>query len=366
MSTPRTRRRATASAALVAVIAVAAAAALAPSSAQAAPKTFFGVVPNADLGNADYELMRRANVGSARISLFWHAIEVRDDQFVWSGTDRLIGAFAARGIRTLPQLFGSPPWVAGKLTKPPVDSARQQSEWMQFLGAVVSRYGPGGTYWRNAYPRQYPGRAPEPIKAWQVWNEQNGPKHFHPKPKVGKYASLLRISKRAIKSRDPRASIVTGGMASKPTGKGGINAWKYVRKLLKVKGARKTFDHVALHPYAGSFRQIANHVPKIRRALKRGGKKKAQTWITEVGWSSRNKGRSKLAKTRKQQANLLRTTYSKLKRKRRSWRIGGVYWYTWRDFKGRGVCRWCSNAGLVKRGLKPKPAYKKYRRVARG
>jgi hypothetical protein len=50
-------------------------------------------------------------------------------------------------------------------------------------------------------------------------------------------------------------------------------------------------------------------------------------------------------------------------KKRGPWKIGGVYWYTWRDFGG-GVCDWCPDAGLVTRNLEPKPAFNAHMQIA--
>jgi hypothetical protein len=339
---------------------------LSSGTAAAAPSSFFGLVPHEEPNSADYRLISRANVGAARVGVSWPATEPRDDRFDWRATDRLIGGFAARGIKALPLVNGNPAWLPGTWTKPPLSSARQRREWGEFVAAAARRYGAGGTYWQAAYRLQFPGAPPPPrIDTWQVWNEQNGSKHFHPRPSVRKYAKLLGITAQAIKSADPRAKIVTGGMASKPTGKGGINAWTFVRELMRRRSARRSVDHVALHPYARNVRQIGSHMKRMRRALKKGGKRKAQVWITELGWSSSRRGGGKLAKTPKLQAKLLERSYKLLKRKRRRWTVGGVYWYTWRDFRS-GICDWCPRAGLVTRGGKPKPAYRKYRRVARG
>jgi Glycosyl hydrolase catalytic core len=344
----------------------AAALTLGPGSAPAAPPSFFGLVPNADLAGRDYELIDRANVGAARVGLSWPAIEPRHDRFDWRATDRAIGGIASAGITPLPLLNGNPRWLPGTWTKPPIGSQHQRREWAEFVAAAVARYGAGGEYWQAAYGIQFPGSpAPPTIDAWQVWNEENGPKHFHPRPSVAKYGKLLGVSAEAIERHDPGAEVLTGGMASKPTGKGGIDAWTYVRKLMSRKSTRRAVDHVALHPYARNERQIASHVKKMRRALKRAGKRRAQIWITELGWSSRRGTGGKLAKTAAQQAKLLKRSYRLLERKRRRWKIGGVYWYTWRDFRS-GVCDWCPHAGLVTRAREPKPAYRKYRRVARG
>jgi polysaccharide biosynthesis protein PslG len=351
--------------AVVALVAVTAAVVLAPSSAQAAaPRTFFGLDPNDDLQDRDYQLMREANVGAARVGIFWNAIETSEDQFDWARTDQQVGGFASRGIAVLPTLFATPAWLANDVATPPVGSDRQKRAWERFVREAVKRYGEGGTYWSTDYPIDFPGAAPKEITTWQIWNEQNGPKHFLPRPNVKKYATLLGIASRAVKAENPNGKVLTGGMASSPTGTGGINAWKYVKKLTKKKSARNSFDYVALHPYARNHREIVSHVKKIRRALKKGKKKKAQVWLTEVGWSSVPvSGHPSTSTTLNEQAKRLKKTYKALKKGRKKWKIGGVYWYTWRDFTG-SVCDWCGDAGLVRRNLEPKPAFNAYKQVA--
>jgi GH35 family endo-1,4-beta-xylanase len=333
------------------------------SSAQSAPRSFFGLVPT-DLQAGDYQLIQQANVGAARLPIEWNTIESAQGQFEWGPTDRQIGGFASRGILVLPVLFGTPSWLANDPATPPVGSDRLQGAWERFVGQAVRRYGEGGAYWSTDYRLQFPGAQPKPIKTWQIWNEQNGPKHFQPAPDVKKYATLLGIARGAVDAEDPGGQILTGGLASQPTGSGGIDAWKYVKKLTKEKSSRNSFDHVALHPYALDDREIVSHVKKVRRALKKGRKKKAQLWITEVGWSSVPNGAApKLSTTQAGQAERLTKTYSRLLKKRGPWKIGGVYWYTWRDFGG-GVCNWCPNAGLVTSNLQPKPAFTAYTQIA--
>jgi hypothetical protein len=334
-----------------------------PSVTQSAPRGFFGVVPT-DLQADDYQLIQQANFGTARLPIEWNTIESAEGKFDWGPMDRRIGGFASRGIAVLPVLFGTPSWLANDHAIPPVGSDRLQGAWERFVGQAVRRYGEGGAYWSTDYRLQFPGAQPKPITTWQIWNEQNGPKHFLPRPNVKKYATLLGIANRAVEAENPGGQILTGGLASKPTGSGGISAWKFVKKLTKKKSARNSFDHVGLHPYARDDREIVSHVKKMRKALKKGRKKKAQLWITEVGWSSvPNAAAPKLSTTPEGQAERLTKTYSRLLKKRGPWKIGGVYWYTWRDFGG-GVCNWCPNAGLVTSNLQPKPAFNAYTQIA--
>src|ERR671923_67578 len=105
--------------------------------------------------------------------------------------------------------------------------AQAKEQWKEFVAMVVQRYGAGGEYWSTAYPIQHPGAQPLPVTAWQLWNEENGPKHAH-YPNPTEYAELVKISHEAIASRDPAADLVLGGMFGTPTGEGGVDALDFL------------------------------------------------------------------------------------------------------------------------------------------
>ena len=150
--------------------------------------------------------MREANVGTARVRIFWNAIEStpRISAPDWALTDQRVGGFASRGIAVLPVLFATPAWLANDVAIPPVAPIGRSAHGSDSSAEAVERYGQGGTYWTDEYPVQFPGAQPKPITTWQVWNEQNGPKHFLPRPNVKKYATLLGIANRAVAGRGPQ------------------------------------------------------------------------------------------------------------------------------------------------------------------
>src|SRR6185369_237350 len=51
-----------------------------------------------------------------------------------------------------------------------------------------------------------------PITTWQLWNEQNSPKYFAPKVSVSTYGKLLKSAGAEIRSKQPGADIILGGM----------------------------------------------------------------------------------------------------------------------------------------------------------
>jgi hypothetical protein len=361
--------RLSAFAATLAVVSLGALAAA--GSASAAPAGFFGLVPQgATPSGSDIERMGQGKVGSVRLLLNWTAIEPVDDDFNFETTDEYIGNLAAAGIRPLPFVWGVPPFVSSDNLQMPVATEGQKAQWAEFLRRVAGRYGAGGQFWNTVYPAQHPGSAPVPVETIQIWNEQNAPKHVL-RPSPSGYAELLRISDQAIGAVDPGIEIALGGMFGRPTGtavtgdsgqaagKGGaIKAWTFIKKLYKTKGVKGFFDGVSLHPYSPDLKGIKDQVNKIRKVLKKKKDKKTDLWITELGWGSDKVGR--LGVGAKKQPKLLKKSFKMLLRKRRKWKIPGVFWYTWRDVAG-APCDWCGSAGLFPAtGLTPKPAWSRF------
>jgi hypothetical protein len=54
---------------------------------------------------------------------------------------------------------------------------------------------------------------------------------------------------------------------------------------------------------------------------------------------------------------MLKRSFKLIIKKHRSWHIGRVFWYDWRDPpKTPGLCSFCSSAGLLRRDFTAKPA----------
>ncbi|HSJ17885.1 MAG TPA: beta-galactosidase [Solirubrobacterales bacterium] len=390
--------------ALVGVLSLTALPSAAP--AEAAPKEFFGVVPQNSVTSSDAQRMARGGVGVVRFPLKWEPVEPTDDEFDFGALDRLIGTLAANGIRPLPIVSGVPAYVDHDPLALPLDSSADKSQWQEFLRAVVNRYGEGGSYWTTAYPTQYPGAEALPLRTVQIWNEQNGPKHAH-YPNPGLYAELVKISHTAIASEDPSIEVLLGGMFGTPTGEGGIDAWDFLDAVYRS-GAKESFDAIAVHPYSPDIKGIKQQVNTMRkviaryadaaakkkfkkakkslkRAKKRGSKAKvrkakkrvkkarrglqtADIWVTEIGWGSEGASTSRLVKGLEGQARLLRKSFQLFEKKRKKWRISGVLWYTWRDRSAFGApCDWCASAGLFRQdNVTAKPAFNEYVRLTGG
>lgn len=368
MSSGRRIGLAAAAAAAIAALAFAAA-------ASAAPRSFYGVMPQRPLTVEDFDRMGQAKVGTLRFEIPWAAIDPgpEGDDLDWTGVDMIVRHSAENGVRLLPFVYSTPIWVAeldeqtcsqeGCLANPP-RGPEALAAWRDFLAAAVDRYGPQGEFWS-----ENPDLRRLPIRTWQLWNEQNSPSFFRPRPNVKAFARLLEAGHDAITSRDRGAKIVLGGMFGTPLGgaRPGISSWKFLRKLYKRKGAARHFDGVAAHPYAGRFNKVIAQVDLLRREMKRAGDRRTKLWITELGWASSGPP-SPLNLGRKGQARKLRRAFRYFGRKRRKLKVKTVIWYSWRDNvdADAGLCPWCPFTGLLDEGLGAKPSLRAFTKLTGG
>ena len=280
----------------------------------------------------------------------------------WNITDAVIGSLASRGIRVLPVLTGTPSWAGETHETPPLDSRTARQGWRQFVTAAVRRYGPNGTYWSSDYRHDFPGAAPVPITAWQVWNEQNLVHTFPPRPSPPKYARLLRISDQAIEAADPHAKTVLGGMP----GYVHPHAWRYLARLYRQRGVKSRFDAVALHPYAPDVRHVMQQIKRVRRVMRANGDARTPMWITELGWGSDSPDKFGINAGIEGQKRLLKRTFPRLVRARHRWHLAHAFWFDWRDPPpGSGRCSFCESSGLFFHDHTPKPAWNVFLRVTR-
>ena len=359
--------------ALRASILIVAVLALIAVPATAAARPVYGVVPQ-DGGlptGKDLKRMAEGGVTSIRLVMHWPSIEPEPGQYRWASTDGVMRQAVRHRIQPFFFLSGTPEWAArqdghsctftGCWNFAP-SSPATRTAYAQFAASAVARYGPNGAFWveNPAVPRS-------PIRTWQIWNEQNSPKYFAPQVDVAQYAAMLGAAGDAIHGVDPGASVVLGGMWG-PTSASDVvtPVTTYLRQLYAIAGARDYFDAIAIHPYSSSVQRSVGQIKGAREVLKQEGDAQIGTWITEIGWSSAGPQGNPYVKGRKGQASTLSSALNAYANNRRSFKLRGVFWYSWRDKRGgNAVCKWCAHAGLRARDGSAKPAWKAFAAVAR-
>ena len=334
------------------------------SKAQAAPKGFFGVMPQDPLTTADYQHMGEAKAGTLRFMIHWEGVDPGPgNDYNFGPVDEVVREAARNGVRPLPFVFGTPVWAArldGNNCNPCGIFAPRHAgglaAFRTFMADLVKRYGPNGTFWAAN-----PSIPEKPIKAWQIWNEQNSPSFYGPKPNVKAYAKLLDAANKGISSVDPKADVILGGMFGTPQQgrKPSIFAWRFLDKLYTIRGARKDFDGVGIHPYAGQMKKVIQQTKLMIESIREARDRTATTWITELGWASSGP-RNPLVKGSRGQASRLKEAFKYFLKNRRKYKTQTVIWYSWRDSDEEGLCEWCAGSGLLTASGAEKPSYRAF------
>ncbi len=320
----------------------------------------------------DFKRMKRGRVAINRFLLFWPTVQAAAGPCTaqtgsacnWAPIDQIVDGAARHGIPLLPFLYGTPGWashrhgpLAGRTD--PLLTPDGRAGWKRFVSAAVSRYGPGGAFWA-----EHPALKPDPIKKWQVWNEQNGAS-LQPNPSVKAYAALLKVTSKRIRAAEPKADVILGGMfgTPDPSQSHAPTSWHFLDGLYKIPGIKSSFDAVALHPYSPGLHGVKYQLDKIRHVIEKHNDGRAKLWVTELGWGSdaKNVHQNPLVKSPQGQKKLLVRSFRMLNAHRREWNIAGVNWFSWRDpTNPASVCQFCQSSGMFTRHLSPKPAWKAF------
>ena len=351
----------------------------AAAAKRSVPHGFMGVVVNEPLSksgalfDSESRKMVAAGVESVRVPFDWRLMqpfrspdavpadrrsEFRTERGVptrWAHSDRAVRIAARRGLRLLPVVVTSPAWAARRdhLASPPEGTAT----YAAFVGTLVERYGPNGTFWR-----ENPSLRRAPLREWQIWNEPTHPGFWSDQPWVEDYVALARAARAEVRRLDPRGRTIAAGFVGP--------SWESLEAMMKVPGAKTAFDAVAIHPYTRNILGVLDMLRLCRQALDRAGLKRMPMYATEVTWPS-SKGRAErfgFEMTEAEQARQLKGGIRVLARERRWLRLTRVYWFTWLTHDESTVDPF-DYSGLRKLmpsgAVRTKPAFTSYLTVAR-
>lgn len=330
------------------------------------PENFFGVDSVHEPPTAEFELMKQSGLDVFRAPAIWRIVEATPPTVIagqtfrtydWSEIDIYFRRAALTGTRIQLGITGTPFWVNPDIDYSPMQSQEGVAGWSDYTLALAERYEAGGSFWK-----ENPGLPVSPPLTYQIWNEQNTSARYKPVANiVGEYAGLLRIAGSQIRSVNPDAEIIPGGMFGTPQTEDSLNAWTYMKKLLGKPGTRQYIDAVAIHPYSPDLRGIKFQFKKMRKVLRRADLPGKPIYVTEFGFSSGVSDRFFFFKGRKGQGKWLRKSYKLMIQKRDKWNLERIIWFAFRDVEQREIpegCGFCSKFGLFKTDLRPKPSAK--------
>jgi hypothetical protein len=352
-----------------------------PARVQLLPQGFVGAMadgpllgPGVDLGG-QLDSMVASGVESVRVTVNWAADQPypteaqvpssRRSQFQdvagvptrFADLDRLVAAAAPRGLSVLPVVEYTPGWdliPPGSTASPP----RSPAPYAAFLAALARRYGPRGSFWAA-----HPGLPVAPIRMWQIWNEPDFASYWSVQPFAPSYVRLLAASRAALRTVDPQARVVLGGLPD--------FSWRYLAQIYAVPGAAGTFDLVAIHPYTAQPQGVLVILSRVRAVMSHSGDTGKPILITELSWpSSAGKAPQQfgIGTTEALQAQRLNRVMPLLAANRTRLGLAGFYWYTWMGNESPGSLPYAFDyAGLLRYAggrITPKPALAVFRRQA--
>jgi polysaccharide biosynthesis protein PslG len=225
--------------------------------------------------------LRQAGATVARSDALWEAAEPAapvngNHHFDWSFDDLIAGSLAANGLQWLPILDYSAPWarsVAGQDHSGP----RSPSAFASFAAAFASRYGSGGTFWR-----EHPGLKGLSVSTYEVWNEPDNKEFWVPVPNAAQYVDLYLSARNAITTVDPSARVIVGGLT---------NISAFLPAMLQARpDLAGHIDGVAIHPYGANPLIVLARIRGARSVLASLGMSSVPLYVTEFGWTTHPAG----------------------------------------------------------------------------
>ena len=232
-----------------------------------------------DAAQIDQQLaaLRATGATVARADALWEAAEPsaptgRVHRYDWSFDDAIAGALAAHGLRWLPIVDYTAPWaqsIPGDDHSPPAFPGG----YAAYAGALATRYGPGGAFWRA-----HPGLPQLPVDSYEIWNEPDNPAFWSRGPNAAAYADLYIEARAAIASAQPGARVLVGGLTHPES--------FLPAMLAAVPSLAGQLDGVAIHPYGLDPQAVLAGVSAARRTLDAAGLARVPLYVTEFGWTT--------------------------------------------------------------------------------
>lgn len=249
--------------------------------------------------DADISLVKEAGFRWIKQSIEWRYVEPHEKgKFEFNEPDRLLGLIQGTGVNVIARVDNQPVWARSDKIFPVDGPPDKLQDFADFVHALASRY---------------KGK----IQAYEIWNEPNLAREWGNKPPDPQhYVELLKIAAEAIKAADPKALIISAGLA--PTTASGAVAMpdlQFIQQIYKA-GGGKYFDLLGAHaagykaPPEMSPDDVAadpaynhgekgagriycfRHVEDVRKVMEESGDSAKRLAVLEFGWTTDHRASS--------------------------------------------------------------------------
>jgi len=214
--------------------------------------------------------MAEAGVKYNRITFFWRKIQPNNNtNWFWKEHDQVLKAQVENGIEPVPYFIYTPDW-ASRCADPSSEVKRRcppqnWEDWEEFVRRSVKRYGSQGKNW---------------VNYWEIWNEEDHPNFWL--GSAEEYYQMLKKAYQVIKSEDPQAKVIIGGISD-------LEATLFVKNLFNNHPDIKNyFDIYAYHSYQNAIDEF-----NIQSAFLSSHSINKEIWINELNnklWNNQNEG----------------------------------------------------------------------------
>ena len=227
------------------------------------------------------DAMKDAGVQALRLPIRWTTIEPERGKWDFTKVDRVVRVLRDSHIELLPVLMSVPPWASGINPAevkgfPDTFRAKRAEDWQEYVRQVVMRYH-------------------KEIRYWEIWNEENGEDFYKPLPNAGEYVVILKAAHDTIRTIDPNAKVVLGGLQMNgiiPNPWAPLKVENFLQEIYDA-GGKRYFDVVNIHPYVlATKEQGPAYEAKLVRdtvlVMEKNGDGQKPLWITETGLGTGN------------------------------------------------------------------------------
>lgn len=271
--------------------------------------------------SATVEGYKALGVRWVRFDFDWSVIQgAGREAFDVAPFERVVQALQAARIDVLGLIAYTPAWANGGASKfhPPTSDA----DYARFAGRLARHFSAGG------------------VHAWEVWNEPNLAQFWLPRADAAAYAALLRQAYTAIHAADPKAIVVSGGLAQPFASERNTEALNFAKVACAASARERCFDALGNHPYdtprlpselaAHNWRKMIGTGPVgLRGVLAEHGLRKIPIWITEFGAPTLGVDSYGAVVSEDRQAQMLDEAFRLVSGY--AW-SGPLFWYNYKDF----------------------------------
>jgi len=212
---------------------------------------------------ADADAAAAAGATVSRTPLYWRGVQPTRGAWNWGTYDRIVNAYAARGMRVIVNVSGTPDWAG-------VD------DFPAFVTAVANRYG-------------------SKLAGIEIYNEPNSAKYWGGPADPLQYTQFLCAGYRGAQAANVRVPIAGGSLAPNQKSVNGDMRMDWFLNAMFQDGAASCMDVISFHPYPFStdltsanslFQQEFAQIRKTRDYWA----PSMRLWVSETGLSLQTAG----------------------------------------------------------------------------